>query len=500
MTMTVWWKGYTLWSYLHALNTSTTTAHDVLQDYAQRARANDKNAFITICDGENQKTQHSKRETKTTMLRWAPLAIKDNILVEGIRTTCASQMLKDYTAPYTASCMQRLLDAWATLVWKTNLDEFAMGSSNETSAFWPVWHPLDNEYVPGGSSWGSAVAVAIDLSIAALGTDTWGSIRLPASLCGVVWYKPTYWMISRYGVIAMASSLDQVWTFTKNVDDARILLNIMEWYDTYDATTHEYKGKTNEQMDPTTKISHDRWQEMAENDIATLRIALPRQFFGEWLDEDVRASVMDLVEWLRKQWATIDIVDVPIIEYGVPVYYILMPAEVTTNLARFDGVRFGINPDVSGIQNDWWPMSLQEFYKAVRTQWFGKEVQRRILIGNYVLSSWYYDAYYRKAQAVRHSLCNEFTRIFKRYDVVIWPTSPTVARRRWEKAKDPLSMYMMDIYTVLANLAGLPAISLPIKSIERSWKKRPVWAQIMAWRFNDDRLLALSSFIERAYS
>jgi aspartyl-tRNA(Asn)/glutamyl-tRNA(Gln) amidotransferase subunit A len=484
MALHVGW--YTLASFKETIKKGEKTAEEIHKDYIQRARSNPNNSYITVNEDNGIKNSNA-------ILWWASLAIKDNMLIQWWRTTCASRMLKDYMAPYTATCVERLMNAGAAIVWKTNLDEFAMWSSNESSYFGPVWHPLDDAYVPWGSSGGSAVAVALDTCIASLGTDTGWSVRLPASLCGVVWYKPSYGMISRYGVVAMASSLDQVWTCTKNVDDAITLTSIMAWYDHHDATTQEGKNNTIHANDTYTTNSYDRIPEFNK-----LRIALPREFFWEWLDEDVRESILDLVSWLRAQGAIVDEIDFPLMQYGVPVYYILMPAEVTTNLARFDGIRFGINPQRN---KSWdWPHSIQELYSAVRNQWFGQEVQRRIMIGNYVLSSGYYDAFYRKAQAVRTRIADEFIRIFGRYDLVLWPTSPTVARRRGEKSHDPLRMYMMDIYTVLANLAGLPAISLPIKPVERWWKKRPVGAQLMAARFDDHRLLSTSRSLERYYS
>lgn len=472
--------GYTIQSYLADLASGHVSADQVFSDYLARAKESTTNAYIRLTPDAWSTLVDGWR------LRGLPMAIKDNILTKWYHTTCASAALEKFVAPYDATCYARLRDAGIAMVGKANLDEFAMGSSNETSFFGPVSHPLDQAYVPGGSSGWSAVAVAEDLCVAALGSDTGGSIRLPASLCGVVGYKPTYGYVSRYGVVAMASSLDQVGTLTKNVADAAYLTSLMWWDDPHDATSHVLGDDAFVGRDDTALLP-------PSDAVKEWRIALPRQFMDEGLDDDVRRVMLDLVAFLQKAGARVDEVDLPLLQYGVAVYYILMPAEVATNLARFDGIRFWHQWDSSQYT------TIHEYYTAMRSASFGDEVQRRIMTGNYVLSAWFYDAYYRKAQIVRQQMIDEFSRLFGEYDMILGPTSPTVARRRGELTDDPLRLYMMDIYTVLANLAGLPALSLPVWSVQRDGRAWPVGAHLMANRRQDAWLLRMARWIEEMY-
>jgi len=346
---------------------------------------------------------------------------------------------------------------------KTNMDEFAMGSSNENSCFWPVKNPHDVNRVSGWSSGGSAVAVAADLCLAALWTDTWGSVRLPAALCGVVWTKATYGRVSRYGVQAMSSSLDHIWTLTKTVEDAVLLMSTLSGQDPKDATTIPF----------TSQEAQDRKAALQWKDLRNRRIAVPKQFFDEGLDEEVKQICLSTIQQLEEQGAIVEWIDLSLVTSGIPVYYILSPAEVSTNMARFDGVRFGLQDET--VDKD----SIYAYYTSIRSEGFGEEVKRRILIGSYVLSAWFYDAYYRKALAVRAQMKREFAKLFGSYDAIVWPTSPEVARKIGEKIDDPVKMYLADIYTVLANIVWNPAISVPIWFIKKEGKQLPVGFQVM---------------------
>jgi aspartyl-tRNA(Asn)/glutamyl-tRNA(Gln) amidotransferase subunit A len=368
-----------------------------------------------------------------------PIAIKDNICVRGMQTSCGSKILGDYRPPYNATVIERLLTAGAVIVGKTNCDEFAMGSSNENSAFGTVKNPWDTERVPGGSSGGSAVAVAAGIVPVALGSDTGGSVRQPASLCGVVGLKPTYGRNSRYGLVAFASSLDQVGVLGRNVRDVAAVLGVIAGRDAHDSTTAD--------------VPVPDYKKDLVGDIKGFRIGLPRTLLGEGLDPEVRQSVEAAVETYRELGAEIVNVDLPHAKYCIAVYYIIATAEASSNLARFDGVRYGFRAEEAH--------ELREMYKRTRDEGFGPEVKRRIMLGTYVLSAGYYDAYYRKAQQVRMLLKEDFRSAFKKCDAIITPTSPTPAFAFGEKVNDPLQMYLSDIYTVTANLAGVPGISVP---------------------------------------
>ena len=376
---------------------------------------------------------------KPGALAGIPIAIKDNLCVRGLQTSCGSDILGDYHPPYNATVIERLLNAGAVIIGKTNCDEFAMGSSNENSAFGAVKNPWDTARVPGGSSGGSAAAVAAGIVPVALGSDTGGSVRQPASLCGVVGLKPTYGRNSRYGLVAFASSLDQVGIFGRNVRDVATMLGVIAGRDSRDATTADVPVP-------------DYVAELSGN-VKGARIGFPRALFGEGLDAEVRAAVEAAVQTYRDLGAEIVEVELSHAKYAIAVYYIIATAEASSNLARFDGVRYGFRAEEAN--------ELRSMYRRTRDEGFGPEVKRRIMLGTYVLSAGYYEAYYHKAQQVRTLLKEDFRRAFESCDAIITPTSPTTAFLIGEKVDDPLAMYLNDIYTVTANLAGVPGMNIP---------------------------------------
>jgi aspartyl-tRNA(Asn)/glutamyl-tRNA(Gln) amidotransferase subunit A len=425
----------------------------------------DINAYIDVFDearaeAEKATALFAEKGEDTPMLLGQPLAIKNNILMKGKRATASSKMLKDYVAPYDATVIARLKAHNPVFMGTTNLDEFAMGSSTENSAFGVTKNPIDTTRVPGGSSGGSGAAVAMESAVAALGTDTGGSVRLPASFCGLVGYKPTYGAISRYGLIAMGSSLDQAGTFTHSVRDAEILFDTMAGKDVYDATT----------------IGPDTFPTVPLKE--KYRIGIPRDFLKEGMDADVLASFEAEVARLASLGHEIVDVSLPLMKKGLAAYYIVMPAEVSSNLARYDGVRFGHHADGHNL--------LEDYLKS-RAEGFGDEVKRRILLGTYVLSAGYYDAYYGKAETVRTLMRKEFDEVCKTVDIVMTPTAPTPAFKIGEKS-DPLSMYLADIFTVPVNLTGVPAISIPGMPVEREGVLLPVGVQYIAPHAGDARL------------
>lgn len=391
-----------------------------------------------------------------------PIAVKQNIMIEEKQTTAASKMLEHYIAIYDATIVKNLRDAGAVFIGGTNMDEFAMGSSTENSAFGPTKNPIDESRVPGGSSGGSAAAVAMGSVVAAVGTDTGGSVRQPASFCGVVGFKPTYGTVSRYGLIAMGSSLDQAGPIANSVTDAELLFNVMRGRDEMDATT----------------IREDTYPAVSVK--STYTVGVPRAFL-KGVDADVLACFEENVAKLKEQGHTIVDIELPLMEKGLAAYYIVMPAEVSSNLARFDGVRYGLHVDGKNLLED---------YTKTRAQGFGPEVKRRILLGTYVLSSGYYDAYYGKAEHVRELMRSELRHAFEDVDMIMMPTSPVPAWKLGEKA-DPLSMYLADIFTVPVNLTGVPAISIPGGTVERDGKALPVGVQYIGPHNGDARLFDL---------
>ena len=392
-----------------------------------------------------------------------PVAHKDLFTTDGIRTTCASRMLDNFIAPYDAHVVEKIKQAGMPILGKTNMDEFAMGSSNETSYYGPVRNPWDTDAVPGGSSGGSAAAVAAGLTPVATGSDTGGSIRQPAGFCGITGIKPTYGLVSRYGMIAYASSFDQGGPMARSAEDAALLLNAMAGFDRRDSTSIDA-----EIPDYTATLN---------DDIAGLRVGLPKEYFGDGLDEGVARAVQAAVAELEKLGAEIVEVSLPNTELAVPAYYVLAPAEASSNLARYDGVRYGHRCED--------PKDLKDMYRRSRAEGFGEEVKRRIMVGAYALSAGYYDAYYLKAQKLRRLVRDDFLRAFEQCDVIAGPVAPTVAWNLGEKSDDPVSMYLADLYTIPVNLAGLPGMSVPAGLHDG----RPVGLQLVGPYFSEAKLL-----------
>ncbi len=402
------------------------------------------------------------------------IAVKDNICTNWTQTSCGSRILGSYKPQYNATAVEKLLEAGAVIVGKTNMDEFAMGSSNENSAFGAVKNPWDTTRVPGGSSGGSAVAVASGVVRAALGSETGGSVRQPASFCGIVGLKPTYGRISRFGLVAFASSLDQIGIFGQTSKDVAEVLSVIAGRDKNDATT--------------ANVEVPNYVSELENDISGKKIGVPRALFGEGLDDEVRNSVEEAIENYRKLGAEIIDVELPNSKYSIAVYYILATAEASSNLARFDGVRYGFRAENAH--------ELREMYKRTREEGFGAEVKRRIMLGTYVLSSGYYDAYYAKAQKVRTLLKQDFNNTFEKCDAILTPTSPTTAFKIGEKSDDPLAMYLSDVYTASANLAGIPGISVPCGL---SGEGLPIGLQLVGKNWSESVLLNLTSVYESEF-
>jgi aspartyl-tRNA(Asn)/glutamyl-tRNA(Gln) amidotransferase subunit A len=413
------------------------------------------------------------RGERLPALAGVPVGVKDVMTVEGLPATAGSRILKDYRPPYTATAVARLEAAGAIVLGKMNCDEFAMGSSNENSAYGPVRNPAALDRVPGGSSGGSAAAVAAGMAAATLGSDTGGSIRQPASYCGVVGLLPTYGRISRYGLIAFASSLDRVGPLTSTVEDAAALLQVLAGRDPLDATSSE-------------KPVPDYSAEIRKP-VDGLRIGVPPEYFGEGLDPEVRAAVEDAIESLRGQGCTVQPVSLPHTRYAVPAYYLLATAEASSNLARFDGVRYGYRSPDSG--------TLSAMYRNSRDEGFGAEVKRRILLGTYALSSGYYDAYYRKAQQVRTLLTQDFLKAFAEVDAIVTPVAPTPAFKLGEKTDDPVAMYLADIYTVTASLAGICGVSVPAGVSKAGL---PIGVQILGRHFGEGTVLRVGRALETA--
>lgn len=409
-----------------------------------------------------------------------PIGIKDIFCETGVQTTGASHILKDFVAPYESTITQKLKDAGFVSIGKCNMDEFAMGSSWENSAFFPTKNPHGTGRIPGGSSSGSAAAVAAGLCPAALGTDTWGSIRQPASMCGIVGFKPSYGRNSRYGVIPMASSLDCPGTFTRSVKDAALLYDIMNGYDENDGTS--IPGKES--------IDSSIWQ---KKDLTWMRIGVPKEYMSQWLDEGVKKCILTAVEEFKKLWAEIHEVSLPMTQYAIAAYYILCPAEVSTNLARLDGIRYGTNHQEHAE-------SLEDIYLQNREVGLGKEPKRRSILGSYVLSAGFYDAYFKKAAQIRTLIIEDFQKVFQSVDAIVSPVSPSVAWKIWEKSHDPLKMYLADSYTIPASLAGLPGMSIPCgfaESQDDQKEKLPVGLQILCNQFQEQKLFEIAQVYEQ---
>ena len=407
------------------------------------------------------------------ILGGVPIAIKDNICIDGTKTTCSSRMLEDFVAPYTATVVNKLLDAGAIIIGKTNMDEFAMGSSTATSYFKKTKNPWDTKRVPGGSSGGSAASVASDMAFASLGSDTGGSIRQPASYCSVVGMKPTYGTVSRFGLIAFASSLDQIGPFTKDIEDMAIMLNVITGKDKMDTTSVD--------------IEYPDYTEALGKSIEGKTIGIPTKFFGEGLNEEVKERFEEAIEVYKKLGANIKEIDLDYAKYALATYYIISTAEASSNLARFDGIRYGHRAEDFD--------DLIDLYKKSRTEGFGTEVKRRIMLGTYVLSSGYYDAYYKRAGQVRTLIIEDFKKAFKDVDVIALPTAPNVSFKFGEKTENPLEMYLEDIFTVPVNIAGLPGISIPCGFTETL--KMPVGLQLIGNLFEEEKILTFADAFEK---
>lgn len=425
------------------------------------------NSFITVTE---EQALHAAKQADDARasgiagpLTGIPIAHKDIFCTDGVKTSCGSHMLDNFISPYDATVVTNLKAAGTVMLGKTNMDEFAMGSSNETSYYGPVKNPWNLDCVPGGSSGGSAAAVAGHLAPAATGTDTGGSIRQPAALCGITGLKPTYGRVSRYGMIAFASSLDQGGPLAKSAEDCALLLNAMAGFDEHDSTS------INEPVPNYTANLNDS--------VKGLKIGLPKEYFAGGLSKDVEACIQAAIKEYEKLGATIHEISLPNTFLSAPAYYVIAPAECSSNLARYDGVRYGYRCKD--------PIDLQDLYKRSRSEGFGSEVKRRIMVGTYVLSAGYYDAYYLKAQKVRRLIRDDFTQAFKHVDVILSPTAPTPAFKLGEKTSDPISMYLSDIYTIAVNLAGLPGMSVPAGFVN----KLPIGMQLIGNLFGEAKLL-----------
>ncbi|SHM64208.1 aspartyl/glutamyl-tRNA(Asn/Gln) amidotransferase subunit A [Caldanaerovirga acetigignens] len=433
-------------------------------------------AFLTV--DKERALEISKNVDKdgdfSSPLAGIPVAIKDNICTKGLKTTCASKILANFVPPYDATVCEKLKSEKAVIIGKTNMDEFAMGSSTENSGFFSTRNPWDVERVPGGSSGGSAAAVAADECIFALGSDTGGSIRQPASYCGVVGLKPTYGRVSRYGLVAYASSLDQIGPITKDVTDCAIVLNAIAGWDERDSTS--------------VNLPVPDFTKSLVEDVKGMKMGLPKEYLGEGVEPEVKEAILSAARVFERLGASVEEISLPHTEYALWAYYIIAPAEASSNLARYDGIRYGVR---AKDYDD-----LIDLYKKTRSEGFGSEVKRRIMLGTYALSSGYYDAYYLKAQKVRTLVKADFDRAFEKYDVIIAPTAPTPAFRIGEKTDDPLKMYMSDVCTIPVNMAGLPAISIPCGFSGGL----PVGLQIIGKPFDEATVIRAAYTFERATS
>ncbi|HBY21590.1 MAG: aspartyl/glutamyl-tRNA amidotransferase subunit A [Clostridiales bacterium GWE2_32_10] len=472
-------KNKTVHELKNMLDKKETTSVEITKDYLNRIGEVEEKvqAFITVTEDvalKQAEISDNKRKNgeKLGALEGIPMAIKDNMCTDGILTTCGSKILNNFIPPYNATVVDKLNNAGCVLLGKTNMDEFAMGSSTETSYYKKTKNPWDLNRVPGGSSGGSAAAVAANEAPFALGSDTGGSIRQPAHYCGLVGMKPTYGSVSRYGLVAFASSLDQIGTFTKDVHDMALIMNNIVGHDPKDSTSYPQE--------------HPDFTNALNQDIKGMKIALPKEFFGHGINEEVRIAIMNVSKKYESMGATIEEVSMPMSDYALSVYYIIACAEASSNLARYDGVRFGYRAkDVE---------SLDDLYKKTRSEGFGDEVKRRIMLGTYVLSSGYYDAYYKKAQQVRTLINDEFDKIFDKYDMILTPTGPTVAFEFGKNSDNPLEMYMNDICTVPINIAGVPAMSMNCGFDSQGM---PIGMQLVGKHFDEFGIIKLAHAMER---
>jgi len=462
----------TLTDLLKMLDEKRVKLKDIHESLSYRIKSVDPKIKAFVNQNKDIDIENLTEENfKDTYLKGLPIAVKDNMSTDNIKTTCSSKMLENYSPPYNATVIEKIKKAGGIITGKTNMDEFAMGSSTENSAFFPTVNPWGENRVPGGSSGGSAAAVAAGMAPVALGSDTGGSIRQPASFCGVVGLKPTYGAVSRYGLVAFASSLDQIGPLARNVDDIALMMNVITGSDKNDSTcvNREYLDYT----------------KYLKNDVKDFKIGIPNQYFEMDFDSEVRSSVMAAVDKLEAAGAEVQRVDITGAEYALAAYYIIATAEASSNLARYDGVRYGLRAKNAN--------NLSEMFTETRQQGFGEEVKRRIMLGTYVLSSGYYDDFYLKAQKVRTLIKNDFDKLFKDFDLILSPTTPTTAFKLGEK-RDPLDMYAADIFTVPVNIAGIPAISIPCGFDKNGL---PIGLQLMGPHFKEEKLIQAAYSLEK---
>lgn len=476
------------WEWRKLLSEKKTSSVEIATEFLARVKADKTNSFLARMEDDAMSAAKAFDAGQSKgKLAGLPMALKDNMTTLGVKTTCGSKILENYTPPYDGTVVKKLREQGSVFVGKTNLDEFAMGSSNENSAYGPVSLPQDPKRVPGGSSGGSAAAVAGNMAVYSLGSDTGGSVRQPASFCGLVGLKPTYGRVSRYGLVAFASSLDQISPFGLDAQDTADVLEGISGYDQWDSTSLDRPvpqyGAAVEKI-RTDKQARDVF-------VKGLRVGVPKEFFAEGLNADVRKAVDSGIEALKKAGAKIVPVSLPHSKYSLAVYYVVAVSEASANLARFDGVRFGPRKMPHG-QNT----TLDEMYEATRGELFGKEVKRRILLGTFTLSSGYYDAYYKKACQVRNLVRQDFAKCFQEVDVIVGPTTPSVSFERGSKTNDPLSMYLSDIYTVPVNLAGVPAVSMPFGTGEAGL---PVGMQFIGAPWSEQKLLETVAAMEHLH-
>ena len=462
------------------LDSKEISAVELTEQYLDRIENSDKeiNSYITVCKenalADAKKAQEVIDSGNSGAFTGLPISVKDNICTLGVKTTCASHMLDDFIPPYNATVMEKLKKDNIVMLGKTNMDEFAMGGSSQTSYFGGVKNPYDLNRVAGGSSGGAAASVSADLCAAALGSDTGGSVRQPASFCGVTGLKPTYGTVSRWGLIAFASSLDQIGVIAKSAEDTGYMLEGIYGYDENDATS--------------SKKSEGNYNSLIGSDVSKLKIGVPKEFFGDGLNDEVKTTVLNAVEYYKKLGCEIVDVSLPSLEYAVSAYYLISSAEAASNLSRFDGIKYGLR---SGLGED-----FNDLIKNSRREGFGQEVKRRIMLGNYALCSGYYDAYYKNATRIRTQIRNEYADIFSKCDVMLTPTAPTTAYKIGEQENDPVKMYLADIYTVTVNIAGLPAIST---TCGYDSKGLPIGMSLIGKAFDEKTIIAICDRFEKDF-
>ena len=462
------------------LDSKEISAVELTEQYLDRIEKSDKeiNSYITVCKenalADAKKAQEVIDSGNSGAFTGLPISVKDNICTLGVKTTCASHMLDDFIPPYNATVMEKLKKDNIVILGKTNMDEFAMGGSSQTSYFGGVKNPYDLTRVTGGSSGGAAASVSADLCAAALGSDTGGSVRQPASFCGVTGLKPTYGTVSRWGLIAFASSLDQIGVIAKSAEDTGYMLEGIYGYDENDATS--------------SKKSEGNYNSLIGSDVSKLKIGVPKEFFGDGLNDEVKKAVLNAVEYYKKLGCEIVDVSLPSLEYAVSAYYLISSAEAASNLSRFDVIKYGLR---SGLGED-----FNDLIKNSRREGFGQEVKRRIMLGNYALCSGYYDAYYKNATRIRTQIRNEYADIFSKCDVMLTPTAPTTAYKIGEQENDPVKMYLADIYTVTVNIAGLPAIST---TCGYDSKGLPIGMSLIGKAFDEKTIIAVCDRFEKDF-